>query len=67
MELGSAETGLRYSELFLSMAHWQLGDQDEARRWYDKAMEWMTEHKSEDKQLIRFRAEAEALMGLRSE
>jgi tetratricopeptide (TPR) repeat protein len=27
--------------LFLAMAHWQLGHQEEARRWYDRAAEWI--------------------------
>src|SRR5439155_17525669 len=26
---------------FLAMAHWQLGEKDEARNWYDQAVEWM--------------------------
>src|SRR5581483_3438237 len=26
---------------FLAMAHWQLGEQDKAREWFAKAMQWM--------------------------
>ena len=26
---------------FLAMSHWQLGEQDEARQCYDRAVEWM--------------------------
>jgi len=48
--------------LFLAMAHWQLGEQDEARRWYGKAVEWMEKQQTEDDQLRRYRAEAEELL-----
>ncbi len=27
--------------LFLSMAHWQLGNKEAAANWYNKAIEWM--------------------------
>jgi tetratricopeptide (TPR) repeat protein len=46
---------------FLATAYWQLGDKEEARRWYDKAAEWMDENKPNDKDLARFRAEAAKL------
>ena len=26
---------------FLAMAHWQLGEKDKAREWYDRAVQWM--------------------------
>ncbi len=48
---------------FLAMAHWQLGEKDEVRQWYEKAVEWMEKNKPEDEELRRFRAEAEELMG----
>jgi tetratricopeptide (TPR) repeat protein len=48
---------------FLAMAHWQLGDKEQARRWYDKALGWMLQHRPKDEELCRFRAEAEALLG----
>jgi hypothetical protein len=47
------------------MAHWQLGEKDQARRWYDKAVQWMDQNKPKDEELRRFRAEAEELLGLR--
>ena len=53
------------------MAHWQLGDQDDARSWYDKAVErmekWMDKNKPQDEKLRRFRAEAEELLGIADE
>jgi len=48
--------------LFLAMAHWQKGEQGQARRWYDKAVGWMDTNKPKDEELARFRAEAEALI-----
>ena len=29
---------------FLAMAHQRLGHEEEARRWYDQAVEWMKKH-----------------------
>jgi superkiller protein 3 len=49
---------------FLAMAHWQLGDKDQARQWYAKAVSWMEEHQPKDEALARFRAEAEELLGM---
>ena len=46
------------------MAHWQLGDKKQARQWYDKAVSWMDKNKPQDDELRRFRAEAEALLGI---
>ncbi len=48
---------------FLAMAHWQLGHQDEARQWYDKAVEWMEKNRPDDEELLRFRTEAADLLG----
>jgi serine/threonine protein kinase len=49
---------------FLAMAHWQLGEKEEARRWYDKAIEWMGQNAAADEELKRFRAEAAQLLGI---
>jgi serine/threonine protein kinase/Flp pilus assembly protein TadD len=53
--------------LFLAMAHWQLGEQDEARRWYGKAVDWMEKQQTDDKLLRRFRGEAEELLKISDE
>jgi WD40 repeat protein len=53
-----------FNTFFLAMAHWQLGDKDEARRWYDQAVEWTDKHQPKNEDLRRFRAEAAELMGL---
>jgi superkiller protein 3 len=43
---------------FLAMAHWRLGHEDEARRWYDRAAEWMEQSQPAN------RAEAAQLLGV---
>jgi tetratricopeptide (TPR) repeat protein len=50
---------------FLAMARWQLGDQKEARRWYDRAVRWMEKIQNNDDELVRFHAEASELLGIK--
>ncbi len=55
------------SLFFLAMAYWQLGDKDQARTCYDKAVQWMTENKLPANlvaELERRRGEAAELMGI---
>ena len=47
---------------FLAMAHWQLGEKDKARQWYDRAVEWMDKNEPMNEELRRFRNEAEELI-----
>jgi tetratricopeptide (TPR) repeat protein len=54
--------GDAFDWFFLSMAHWQLGNRDEARRRYDQAVTWMEKHQPKNEELLRFRAEAEELL-----
>jgi Flp pilus assembly protein TadD len=49
---------------FLAMALWKLGNKDEARKWYDRAVEWGEKNQHQDDELRRFRAEAWDLLGL---
>jgi tetratricopeptide (TPR) repeat protein len=49
---------------FLAMAKWQLKQQDEAKTWYDKAVEWTDRTESQDEDLRLFRAEAAELLGI---
>jgi tetratricopeptide (TPR) repeat protein len=49
---------------FLAMAYWQLDRKDEARTWFDKAVEWMDENAPTNEELLRFRAEAGKLLGI---
>ena len=46
----------------LAMAHWQLGNKADARKWYDKGVEWTDKKQPENKELRRFRAEAAELL-----
>jgi Flp pilus assembly protein TadD len=54
--------GDSFDWFFLAMAHWRLGDRDQARAWFDRAVQGMDRHKPHDGELRRFRAEAEALL-----
>jgi len=45
------------------MAHWQLGEKDSAREWFNKSVAWMEKGKNLHPDLKRFRAEAAELLG----
>src|SRR5262249_35205073 len=47
---------------FLCMAYSQLGEKEKARQAYQKAIGWMDDNPGKDQELLRFRAEASALM-----
>jgi tetratricopeptide (TPR) repeat protein len=47
---------------FLAMAYQQMGEKDEARRCYDKAVKWMEMNRPRDPELLRFRAEAATVL-----
>ncbi len=51
--------------LFLAMACWRLGDKDQARTWYDKAVTWMDRNGPQDQGLHRYRARVAALLGIK--
>ena len=53
-----------YDLFFQAMAHWQLGDKPQALACFDKAVEWMEKNQQADEELVRFRAEAAALLGV---
>jgi serine/threonine protein kinase/Tfp pilus assembly protein PilF len=57
--------GDAFDWFFLAMAHWHLGDKDEARKWFDKAVAWAEKNAKDDEELHRFRREAEQLLGIR--
>jgi Flp pilus assembly protein TadD len=54
--------GLSSNAFFLSMAEWQLGNKDEARKWYDQAVQWMEKNEPQNEELRRFRAEAAEML-----
>jgi serine/threonine protein kinase/Flp pilus assembly protein TadD len=47
---------------FIAMTHWRLGDKTEARRWYNRAVEWMDKNQPKNEELLRFRNEASELL-----
>ena len=53
---------------FLAMAHWQLGDKDKAREWFDKSVQWIEKKgKKDNAELKRFRAEAAELLEIKKQ
>ena len=62
MELRSG--GDSFDWYFLAMAHWQLDNMEEARKWFDQADTWMKTNQPQNEELQRFRTEAAALLGV---
>jgi len=56
--------GDSFDRFFLAITHWQLGNKETARKWYDQAVQWMEKNNPEDSELRRFRTEAAALLGV---
>jgi serine/threonine protein kinase/uncharacterized protein HemY len=52
---------------FLAMAHWHLGDKDQAHKWYGQAIRWTEKNRPQDEELRLFRAEAAELLGIEKE
>jgi WD40 repeat protein/Tfp pilus assembly protein PilF len=65
MDLGKG--GDSFDWFFLATAHWQLGNKDEARKWYDRAVAWMEKSQHVNEELRRFRAQAAQLIGRRKQ
>jgi serine/threonine protein kinase/tetratricopeptide (TPR) repeat protein len=54
------------SDFFLlAMTYWQMGKKAEAHKWYDKAVQWMDKNQPKNEELLRFRAEAAELLGIK--
>jgi tetratricopeptide (TPR) repeat protein len=61
----SLRKGGRSSDWFFqAMTCWRMGRRDEARWWYDRAVDWMERHDPKHAELRLFRAEAASLLGL---
>ena len=57
--------GLNSFDLFfLAMARWQSGQHQEARGWFDRAVESMRKTRGKSEELDRFHAEAARLLGI---
>jgi serine/threonine protein kinase len=51
-------------QFFMAMAHWQLRDKQQAREWFEMATAWMSKNACQEENLLRFRTEASALLGI---
>jgi tetratricopeptide (TPR) repeat protein len=58
------EGGYGQSWFFLALAEWQVGHKEEARRWYDKAVQWAEKYGPQNEELPALRAEAASLLGI---
>lgn len=56
--------GDAFDWLLLAMSHWQLGNQEEARRWYDRAIAGMRQSDLTNEGLTALRREAARLLGV---
>jgi tetratricopeptide (TPR) repeat protein len=61
------EGGTSFDFFFLAMAHRQAGAKEQARHWYEQAVQWMVKNRPQDEQLREFRAEASALLGIQDQ
>jgi WD40 repeat protein/serine/threonine protein kinase/tetratricopeptide (TPR) repeat protein len=59
--------GDSFDWFFRAMAHWQMGQKSEARKWYDQAVQWMDKTQPKNVELNRIRAEAEELLGIKAQ
>jgi tetratricopeptide (TPR) repeat protein len=48
----------------LAMVHWQLSKRDEARKWYERAIEWMEKNQPQDPEVRAFQVETEQMLGV---
>jgi tetratricopeptide (TPR) repeat protein len=51
-------------QFFIAMAHWRLGQEQQARQCFEKAARSMNEAGRHDDDLVRFRAEAASVLGI---
>jgi tetratricopeptide (TPR) repeat protein len=47
---------------FLAMAHWKMERQQDARQWYDRAVQWMMKNQPQNQELRRFWDEADEVL-----
>jgi WD40 repeat protein/tetratricopeptide (TPR) repeat protein len=61
LPLGGGDSAV---EFFRAMAHWQLGEREQARQCYEAGLRLRAEAKAKQEDLKRFRDEAAALLGI---
>jgi serine/threonine protein kinase/Flp pilus assembly protein TadD len=59
------DKNVSFNAFFFAMANWQLGNQDEAKKWYDQAMVRTDKSQVQDEELQRICAEATALLDVK--
>jgi tetratricopeptide (TPR) repeat protein len=59
--------GDSFDWFYLAMARWQLGDKQDAHKWYEQAVDWAQKNAIVSEELQRFRAESAALLGIKNE
>jgi tetratricopeptide (TPR) repeat protein len=64
ISLDKEEDDRGFDWLLQAMAHWQLGDKDEARNLYDQAAKWIENYKAGDIVLRHFQDEAAELLDI---
>jgi eukaryotic-like serine/threonine-protein kinase len=52
-----------YDWFFLAMIAQRDGERADARQWYDRSVAWMTAHQPLSQDVIRYRAEADSVLG----
>jgi tetratricopeptide (TPR) repeat protein/serine/threonine protein kinase len=62
---GTEHSDNAFSFFFLAMARWQLDEKCKARDWLLKGVQSMEKHHPKNEELVRFRAEAMELMGVK--
>jgi Flp pilus assembly protein TadD len=71
MQVGSG--GDSFDRILLAMSCWQLGEKDEARKWYNAAVQWMgknEQHAFNEElrdDLARFFGEADQMLGVKGQ
>ena len=51
---------------FIAMARWQLGEKDQARQAYDRAVQWMEKNHPKNERLGRLRTEANEVLRVKA-
>jgi len=59
-------SGTSFDFFFLAMAHWHVGNKEQARKWYDRGVQWMESWGLHNEELRRIRVETEALLGIKN-
>ena len=65
MALRKGGDGDAFDWFVMAMIQRQRNDKAKAREWFDKAVAWIEKHEPKNEELIRFRAEAEAVLGIK--